>query len=495
MASSIIPFELHLQPALPTVLGNIDYQHLRQQFHRIDELLIHSSLEKQFVQECFAQWQAECAPRQPSAKAQLRFQEQSRRALRCNIARILLGEAFRDFAVRLADSPLLQSFCGLSRLDKIRVPSKSALERYNQWAPEAKVRELVGQLLRCGQQEAPKLQLQAALDLDAYFVDTTCVKSNIHFPVDWILFRDATRTLMKSVQLIRAQGLKHRMEEPKLFMSRMNRLCIEMSQARIQPDNQRRRKRIFRKIDKLVWVVRDHARRYRQQLEEQWEKTEWTRPKTEQVLRRMDNVLEQLPAARRQARQRILLQEPVKNENKILSLYEPQARVIVRHKAGAEVEFGNTLLLGESPAGLIVDWQLFAESAPADSRLLMKSIQRTEQSLGHKIKMVGADRGFDSESNQTQLVNRKTYNAVCPRSNELLKERYRSWKFRAAQRRRAQTEGRVGIFKSNFLGSPLRSKGFNHRNVAVTWGVLTHNLWVMARLPELQEDNPQAAAA
>ncbi len=494
MASSVIPFELHLQPALPTVVGNIDYHQLRRQFQRIDELLIHSGLETQFVQECLERWRAECAPRQPSAKAQLRFQEQSRGALRCNIARILLGEAYRDFAVRLADSPLLQSFCGMCRLDKIRVPSKSTLERYNQWAPEAHVRELVGHLLRSGEQEAQKLQLRAALDLDAYFVDTTCVKSNIHFPVDWILFRDATRTLMKSVRLIREQGLKHRMEEPEVFMSRMNRLCIQMSQARIQPDHQRRRKRIFRQIDKLAQVVRGHARRYRQQLDEQWEKTEWTRKQAEQVLDRMDNVLRQLPAARRQARQRILKQEPVRNDEKILSLYEPQARVIVRHKAGAEVEFGNTLLLGESPEGLIVDWELFAESAPADSRLLLKSIERTEKSLAHKIKMVGADRGFDSESNQTKLLDRKTYNAVCPRSHQLLKKRYKSWKFRAAQRRRSQTEGRVGIFKANFLGSPLRSKGFNHRNVAAAWAVLTHNLWVMARLPELEE-NPQAEAA
>jgi len=347
-----------------------------------------------FVQKCLEQWLAECAPRQPSAKAQLRFQEQSRLALRCNIARILLGESYRDFAVRLADSPLLQSFCAISRMDKIRVPSKSTLERYNQWALEAQVRELVGQLLRNGEQQAPQLKLKTALDLDAYFVDTTCVKSNIHFPVDWILFRDATRTLMKSVRLIREQGLKHRMEAPEVFMSRMNRLCMEMSQARIQPDHQRRRKRIFRKIDKLAQVVRGHARRYREQLDEQWEKTEWKRKQAEQVEGRMENVLKQLPAARRKAGQRILTQEPVKNEEKILSLYEPQARVIVRHKAGAEVEFGNTLLLGESPAGLIVDWELFAESAPADSRLLIKSIERAEKSLEHKIKMVGWGRSW-----------------------------------------------------------------------------------------------------
>jgi hypothetical protein len=32
-------------------------------------------------------------------------------------------------------------------------------------------------------------------------VDTTALKANVHFPVDWILLRDATRTLMKAVTL------------------------------------------------------------------------------------------------------------------------------------------------------------------------------------------------------------------------------------------------------------------------------------------------------
>ena len=79
-------------------------------------------------------------------------------------------------------------------------------------------------------------------------------------------------------------------------------------------------------------------------------------------------------------------------------------------------------------------------------------------------------------------------------SPELLKKRYNSWKFRGAQRRRSQTEGRIGIFKANFLGSPVRSKGFAHRNLSLAWAVLTHNLWVMARLGKL-EANPQAKAA
>jgi hypothetical protein len=94
--------------------------------------------------------------------------------------------------------------------------------------------------------------------------------------------------------------------------------------------------------------VRAHAQRYRALLDEQWEKTDWTRPQAEQVLQRLDNVLNQLPAALHQAHERIIGERLVQNEDKILSLYEPDVQVVVRHKAGAEVEFGNPLLLAES---------------------------------------------------------------------------------------------------------------------------------------------------
>jgi hypothetical protein len=75
---------------------------------------------------------------------------------------------------------------------------------------------------------------------------------------------------------------------------------------------------------------------------------------------------------------------------------------------------------------------------------------------------------------------------------------YKSWKFSRLQRRRSQCEGRIGIVKNNFLGRPLRSKGFASRQLAVSWAVLTHNLWVIARLPQRKarnHTNPQALAA
>jgi hypothetical protein len=492
VSSVIIPFHLPLPKILPAIEGNVDYRTRRDQLLQINEALACSGLEDQFLEADLQKWLK--GQKQVSAKAQQQRQLHSRRALRCNIARLLVHEGYREFAAHLADSPLYQFFCGISEVDRVCVPSKSALQRYATWWTEEEVRQLCGQLLQTGAQAPQKLHLPEAVDLETCFLDTTCVAANIHYPVDWVLLRDSTRTLMKAVHLIREQGLKHRMEPPEIFITRINRLCIQMTQTRAKEDSQRQRKVTLRKMDRVVGTVAAHARRYRKLLDEDWSQTEWTRPQAAQVLRRMDQVLEQLPKARKQARQRILSGQLVDNPDKILSFYEREVQVIVRKKAGAEVEFGNTLLLGENPQGLILDWELFKESAPADSRLLPRSAQRMKKVFGPVLKAIGTDRGFDSAANQKALEEAGIYNGVCPRSPQQLKERARSWKFKKLQHRRSQTEARVAIFKNVFIGRPMRSKGFENRELTVSWAVLTHNLWVMARMSLAAQAQQKLAA-
>src|SRR3989475_664015 len=256
--ATIIPFQVPLPQVLPTIEGNVDYRELRDQLLRIEGLLIQSGLETQFLEKDLRRWLGR--REKVSARAQQNHQLHSQRALRCNIGRILLGEDYRGFAARLADSPLLQHFCVVSRVDMVKVPSKSTLQRYDLWWPEAEVRPLLCQLLSLGATAPAQLHLPEALDLGNAFLDTTCLSANIHYPVDWVLLRDATRTLMKAVALIRAQGLKHRMEPPEQFIRRMNGLCMEMTHAGSKPQSQRHRKGVFRKIDRLVGTRRGHAR-------------------------------------------------------------------------------------------------------------------------------------------------------------------------------------------------------------------------------------------
>jgi IS5 family transposase len=484
LATNIIPVQPQLPQVLPTIAGNVDYRDFRDQLLFIDHLLLTSGLESQLIQRDLQHWIGRC--KRVGAKAQRTRQTQNRRALRCNIVRILLQYDFRELAVRIADSPLLQYFCGLSQIDCITVPSKSTLQRYDKWWPEGEVRQALQQLLQRGANAPEKVYLPEPVALDTAFVDSTCLPANIHYPVDWVLLRDATCTLMKSVQLIRKRGLKHRMEPPESFITRINTLCIAMTHAGRKgikaAESQRQRKKILRQMDRLVGTVRQHAKRYRELLDQCWQQTNWTRPQAEQVLRRMDQVLEQLPKARQQARQRILQGEPVPNKEKILSLYEADVHVIVRRKAGAEVEFGNTFFLAENPQGLILDWELFRETAPSDSDLLPRTVGRMERAYGRKVRAIAGDRGFDSQANQLGLAEEGIYNAVCPRDPKKLRQRNGSWKFKRLQHRRSQTEGRIGILKNAFGAGAMRSKGFAHRELTLTWTVLVHDLWILARL-------------
>jgi hypothetical protein len=41
----------------------------------------------------------------------------------------------------------------------------------------------------------------------------------------------------------------------------------------------------------------------------------------------------------------------------------------------------------------------------------------------------------------------------------------------------------------------MRAKGYAHREVGLGWGVLTHNLWMLARMSEEARDREQQKAA
>jgi len=481
MSSRIIPFAPELRPRLPTIVGNVDYLTLQQQLLEIDSLLRHSDLEEDFVARALSHWTV-ASKREPSALEQQKHQERSRRALRCTVLRTLLQMDYREFSCALAGSQLYQWFCLVDALDQVRVPSKSEVQRFAHWLPEPQMRQLLDRLLKGARQTPEQLALDEPLDLEEYFVDTTCLKANIHFPVDWVLLRDAVRTLIKATVLIRRQGLKERMESPEAFLHRMNQLCIAMTHQSRLDDNARGAKQVLRKMKKIVRAVKEHAQRHRQLLDTQWQRTGWTRPQAEQVLRRMDGVLEQLPRALKQAHERIIGERPVENGEKILSLYEREVRVIVRGKAGARVEFGNTVLLGENRQGLILDYALLEEQAPADSKLIIESVLRVWEGLGEKVGSVTGDRGCSSQANSAVLKDSGTFDALCPRDPKKLKERMKERRFARLQRRRSQTEARVSILQRNFFGRPMRAKGFEHRQLALSWGVLTHNLWKLARM-------------
>ncbi len=286
-------------------------------------------------------------------------------------------------------------------------------------------------------------------------------------------------------------GLKHRIGPPDRMLREMNKLCMEMTHARRKPAARKARKQIFRRMKKLVKTIEGHGRNYVEVLKARWQETDWTQIEADHVVARIRNVLDQLPQAVKQAHERIIGGRRVANSEKIISLYEPDVHVLVRGKAGAEVEFGNELYLAEQRDGLIVDWEFIRDQPPSESKLVKASLDRIQANYG-KISSYAADRGFDSAANRNVLDDLQILNAMCPRSVARLREKLEDDGFCALQKRRAQTEGRMGIFKNAYLGAPLKSKGFQHRKVRIAWCILAHNLWKLGRTAAINRNQHPA---
>lgn len=480
-----ISLQLDLCPELPNVYGTLDYREFRDTLIKINEILVKSDLEDKLVSEALERHlvKNELNPFKFYNSKQAAFQyKKFKHALRCNIARHLTGEPYRLFSIRLADSELLQWFTGINAFGCRKAISKSSLERYEKLFDEEliadEVRKWLANLSDCN--KAVSAGLCQPIDCKVTFTDSTCIKSYIHFPVDWVLLRDAARSLLLAIKTIRAHGLKNRMIEPQILLKQMNKLSMNMALIGRKANSKKQRKVILRKMKKLSLCIAKHGKRYRNLLNKHWQETDWSYPQARQVINRIDLILKQLPAAIKQAHERIIGERPVAVENKILSLYDSDAHILVRGKAESEVEFGQGLLLTEQMDGLIIDWQLFKDQPPSDHKLLQPVLRRINKYYG-LTKSSCTDRGFNNKSNDSFLQQQNIYNATCPKDPKQLHKKLKDPIFLSLQTRRSQTEARVGIFKNVFLGKPLRSRITAYKKLAVSWCVLTHNLWILAR--------------
>lgn len=471
--------QINIPLALPIVKGNKDYKMYEELIETMDQVLTASDIEASLQEQRLIQIQQENNT-ELSIKQRLNIQRATSIALRCNIVRLLSRQAYRPLSVRLGESGILQKFCRLAEVDQVWIPSKSTLQEYAEMFEPTQIRHIVDELSRAVENEGQALGLKDNIDLSTVLMDTSCLELHIHYPVDWVLLKDAVRTLTLAIECIRRHGLKHRIADPATFRRKMNKHSMAMTHSQRKKAGRKLRRALLREMKKLSKTVGGHAERYKALLLARWQETDLTEGDMKQIIKRIDNVLEQLPEAIHQAHERIIGNRKVKNEDKILSLYQPQAQVYHRGKAGKRSEFGLQLLLAESRCGLITDWDLVRGVPKNDTKHVKPCLGRIK-AAGIAVKTVVSDRGFHSQANSEELKSRKLEDHTCPRNVIKLKEKRQEKAFRAAQTRRAQTEARIGIAKHQFIGARLPAKGeeLQHKHVALA--VLSHNLWLIAR--------------
>lgn len=473
-----------------------EYREFILRLESIDKIFTQSGIEFELA-ESYLEQMLEAKKKSKSNNARLTAKEIQRhtrysiQALRCNYLRHELGTSFRETSFLIASSEDLQRFTLSGDFSYAQCPGKSKLQEFSKVSSSEYIKKLNDTLYSefTDVQNTGKYDLSNPLDTRTILMDSFCLEANIHFPVDWVLLRDAARTLIKSIKCIRSHGLRHRIPAPEEFARKMNSLCIEMANSRRNKNAKKRRKNVFRRMKALVGVIKEHALRYRDILNAKWEESDLSKAEADQIIKRLDNVLYKLPKALKQANDRIISDRLTDSQEKILSLYDDSASVIIRGKDGAEVEFGNELLIIEQLDGFIVDFQLY-ENKIADTNKLRGRLGK----INAEVQAIGADRGFHCKAISNELGKFNIFNGICPRSPSELIEKRRDPQFCKLQTRRSQTEGRIAAVK-RFIGKLSPYSGFEDKQSNIAWGMFSHNLNLLARKMIAEQKRKIALAA
>ena len=245
-----INYQLPLLLPFPSVYGPKDYREFRDTLYEMNNLLEQTNVEFVFIEKDLEK----CGIITPT-NLDIEYR---RRMIRCSILKVLSGLDYRELSVRLADSELYQWFTRYNIVGDRRPPSKSTLERFCKhfdYDDICSAIDLVTKSVSGDENAQTLLNREEGINIDHIFADGTCIESPIHFPVDWVLLRDSVRTLSKSIICIRNQGLKHRMPTPESFISKINTLCIEMSNSRRKTAAKKKRKVILRKMKQLTKTI------------------------------------------------------------------------------------------------------------------------------------------------------------------------------------------------------------------------------------------------
>jgi len=139
-----------------------------------------------------------------------------------------------------------------------------------------------------------------------------------------------------------------------------------------------------------------------------------------------------------------------------------------------------------------VDCKLYREIAPGEPEQLRESIRRQwGLKVDDDIAVAVTDRGLNSKRNTRFLHRNKIVDATCPRSPEDPQKLLTSEDFRRLQKRRGSTEARIAILKNSRLGGRIRSKGFQNRASTLAWAILSHNIWMLSRQIQAEEEARQ----
>lgn len=495
--NKIIPLQTEFIKPREFVRGGPEYDALVHDLDFIADSIRHSGIENVIMQYFVDRTSSNvCNKKLRNAKL-VKIQKKSLFVLYAMVLRDYLGLKLRPFQVILASSPIFQSFCGINTWLGAEIPSFQEINVLENSLDETIMKTINSMFVNnvvLNNAKTKKLGLKEKFNLELLLTDSTCMKANIHYPVDYVLFRDMIRTSMLKVAMIREEGIKVRMPyEAEEWLPKINALIIEMSMAYRQKDAKKKRKSIFRKMKKLFKQAMLHVEAHLEKFEKSWQDYGFSSIKAESIIITLKDMLACQDAVISVANRRIIREEKVECKDKILSVYEDDIHIITRNKDGSKVEFGNTLQFVEQADGFIIDYDLSKGPSKGDAEGGIESLKRIlEDYKSHAIKCIVADRGYDAKKLDdcikgiNEKYKRKIQNEVLPKNPVERKEKMKEAKFKKLQKRRSTTEAKVAHIKK-ITDNPMKQKGIRNRKTHMGIAVFSHNLMKLARLHREQE--------
>lgn len=312
--------------------------------------------------------------------------------------------------------------------------------------------------------------------------DGTVVETNIHVPSDSRQLADSVRVLARNIEKARK--------------------IIEKTQDQVVgklEDFTQAARQTARKIGEILRKRTDEAREAGKEeyqalitmaektIQQAGQMKEQLGKQTGKAVERMQQTLATFEALAGkvvdQTKRRVLQEESVPAQEKVLSIFEPHTDVICRGKENHPVEYGHKIWLDEVDGGIVSHYRIL-DGNPNDETQWEPSLTAHVETFGAPPEQASADRGLYSADNEQFAKDLGVKHVVLPKRGYKSKERReherQEW-FVEARKWHAGIEGRISVLKRAHGLRRCFDRGFSGFQRWVGWSVIVGNLAVMGR--------------
>jgi transposase, IS5 family len=379
--------------------------------------------------------------------------------LRCALLKQQRQLSYEELAFHLEDST---SFRAFARMPLAWSPKKSVLH-HTISAIRPQTWEAVNRALIASAQQA---KLEAGRMVR---IDSTVTAALMHEPSDSALLWDAVRLMTRLLR--QAAGL---LGAPAMRWPDHRRLAKRCATEIQYSRGKHTRRRLYRKLITATHATRAALQRTARRLREV------VGLAAERWRARVDHYLPLIARVLDQSERRVLRGQAVPANEKLVSLFEPHADIIV--KGLRDVQYGHKLNLVTGKSGLILDLVIEAGN-PADAERFLAMLDRHIARCGTPPRQIAADGGYASRDNLTAAKARGIADVAFHKKRGLaVADMTKSpWVYRKLRNFRAGIEAAISCFKRAYGGGRCTWRGLDHFQAYVWSAVVAHNLVLFAR--------------